>query len=64
MPLVPLRDGSRLYVRVFGRGQPVLMLPGLGMASSSLLVIVNALRLVSNDGAPESDTRISMIPSA
>jgi len=37
---------------------------GLGMASSSLLVIVNALRLVSNDGVSQSDTRISMIPAA
>ncbi|MCA9532262.1 MAG: alpha/beta hydrolase [Myxococcales bacterium] len=40
MPLVPLRDSSRLYVRVLGRGQPVLMLPGLGMSSSHWLPFV------------------------
>ncbi|MDO8331684.1 MAG: alpha/beta hydrolase [Fluviicoccus sp.] len=33
MPFVPVRDGKSLYVRVVGRGQPVLMLPGLGMHS-------------------------------
>lgn len=33
---VPLRDGQQLQVRVFGSsmGQPVLMLPGLGMSAS------------------------------
>lgn len=31
MPFIPVRDGQSLYVRVLGRGQPVLLLPGLGM---------------------------------
>lgn len=30
MPFVPTRDGQRLYVRVIGRGRPVLLLHGLG----------------------------------
>lgn len=37
MPFVSLRDGARLHVRVIGRGQPVLMLPGLGMSSAHWL---------------------------
>lgn len=40
MPLIPLRDGQQLYVRTLGRGQPVLMLPGLGMHSSHWLPFV------------------------
>ena len=37
MPLISLRDGQKLHVRVLGRGQPVMMLPGLGMSSSQWL---------------------------
>ena len=39
---VPLRDGQQLKVRVFGAsmGQPVLMLPGLGMSASYWLPII------------------------
>ena len=39
---VPLRDGQHLKVRVFGAsmGQPVLMLPGLGMSASHWLPII------------------------
>ncbi|MDP2226174.1 MAG: alpha/beta hydrolase [Moraxellaceae bacterium] len=37
MPSIPLRDGHALHVRTIGRGQPVLMLPGLGMSSSHWL---------------------------
>lgn len=37
MARVPLRDGAKLHVRVIGRGQPVLMLPGLGMSGGSWL---------------------------
>ena len=40
MPFVPMRDSARLYVRVIGRGQPVLMLPGLGMVSRHWLAFV------------------------
>lgn len=40
MARVPLRDGARLHVRVIGRGQPVLMLPGLGMSGSSWLPFI------------------------
>lgn len=40
MPHVPLRDGQQLHVRVIGRGQPVLMLPGLGMSSAHWLPFV------------------------
>ncbi|MBK7155610.1 MAG: alpha/beta hydrolase [Sandaracinaceae bacterium] len=40
MPFVPMRDGSRLHVRVVGSGPPVLMLPGLGMASAHWLPFV------------------------
>lgn len=37
MPFISLRDGQHLHVRVLGRGQPVMMLPGLGMSSSQWL---------------------------
>lgn len=37
MPFTPLRDGQQLYTRVIGRGQPVLVLSGLGMQSSHWL---------------------------
>ncbi len=39
---VPLRDGQQLQVRVFGAsmGQPVLMLPGLGMSASHWLPLI------------------------
>lgn len=40
MARVPLRDGARLHVRVIGRGQPVLMLPGLGMSGGSWLPFI------------------------
>ena len=40
MPFIPLRDGQQLYVRIFGRGQPVLMLPGLGMSSRHWLPFI------------------------
>ncbi len=33
MAFIPLRDGQHLHIRVLGRGQSVLMLPGLGMSS-------------------------------
>jgi len=40
--LVPLRDGQQLHVRVIGTsmGQPVLMLPGLGMSASVWLPFI------------------------
>lgn len=37
MPLISLRDQQKIHVRVVGRGQPVLMLPGLGMSSRQWL---------------------------
>lgn len=39
---VPLRDGQQLKVRILGAsmGQPVLMLPGLGMSASHWLPII------------------------
>lgn len=40
MPFVPLRDGQQLHVRVIGRGQPVLMLHGMGMDGSHWLPFV------------------------
>ncbi len=40
MPFIPMRDAAPLYVRVVGRGQPVLMLPGLGMVSRHWLPFV------------------------
>jgi len=40
MAWVDLPDGQSLYVRVVGRGQPVLMLPGLGMNSRQWLPFV------------------------
>lgn len=40
MALVSLRDGAQLHVRVVGRGQPVLMLPGLGMSSATWLPFI------------------------
>lgn len=44
MPTVPLRDSQTLYVRKLGAGQPVLMLPGLGMKSRHWLPFVWGLR--------------------
>lgn len=35
-----MRDGASLYVRTLGRGEPVLMLPGLGMLSRQWLPFV------------------------
>lgn len=40
MPFIPVRDGESLYVRVVGRGQPVLLLPGLGMHSAHWLPFI------------------------
>jgi non-heme chloroperoxidase len=40
MPYVTLRDGNRLHVRVIGRGQPVLMLHGMGMEGAHWLPFV------------------------
>lgn len=40
MPYVTVRDGQRLYVRVIGRGRPVLVLHGLGMNSSHWLPFI------------------------
>lgn len=40
MPHLILRDGARLHVRTIGRGQPVLMLPGLGMSSAHWLPFI------------------------
>ncbi len=40
--VIPLRDGQGLHVRVIGTsmGQPVLMLPGLGMSASAWLPFI------------------------
>lgn len=40
MPYVRVRDGQSLYVRVIGRGRPVLMLHGLGMNSTHWLPFI------------------------
>ena len=40
MPLFPARDGQSLHVRILGRGQPVLMLHGLGMQGRDWLPFV------------------------
>ena len=40
MPFVCMRDGEAVYVRVVGRGEPVLMLPGLGMNSRQWLPFI------------------------
>lgn len=40
MPFISMRDNASLHVRVIGRGQPVLMLPGLGMSSNHWLPFV------------------------
>ncbi|MDO8416936.1 MAG: alpha/beta hydrolase [Agitococcus sp.] len=37
MPFITLRDQQKMHVRVLGRGQAVMMLPGLGMSSSQWL---------------------------
>lgn len=44
MPTVTLRDGQSLYVKKLGSGQPVLLLPGLGMKSQHWLPFVWPLR--------------------
>lgn len=44
MAFVTARDGQKLYVRVLGRGQPVLLLHGLGMKSAHWLPFVWPLR--------------------
>ena len=40
MPLFPAREGATLRVRLLGRGQPVLMLHGLGMQGRDWLPFV------------------------
>lgn len=40
MTIVKMRDNAPLHVRTIGRGQPVLMLPGLGMNSNQWLPFV------------------------
>lgn len=40
MPFFPARDGQSLHVRTVGRGQPVLMLHGLGMQGRDWLPFV------------------------
>ncbi|MEE3320704.1 MAG: alpha/beta hydrolase [Pseudomonadota bacterium] len=40
MPFFPARDGQSLHVRTLGRGQPVLMLHGLGMQGRDWLPFV------------------------
>ncbi|MCG8393875.1 MAG: alpha/beta hydrolase [Pseudomonadales bacterium] len=40
MPFFPARDGESLHVRILGRGQPVLMLHGLGMQGRDWLPFV------------------------
>lgn len=40
MPYVAMRDAQYIHVRVFGRGQPVLLLPGFGMKSSHWLPFI------------------------
>lgn len=40
MPRIPLRDGQTLHVRVLGRGQPVLLLHGLGMSGAHWLPFI------------------------
>lgn len=40
MSLIPLRDGQQLHTRIIGRGQPVLMLHGMGMEGRHWLPFV------------------------
>ena len=42
MPLYRMPDGENLYVRRIGRGQPVLVLSGLGMQSWQWLPLLYA----------------------
>lgn len=44
MATIELRDGQKLFVRVIGRGRPVLMLHGLGMDSRHWLPFIWRLR--------------------
>src|SRR5699024_6178984 len=44
MPTITLRDKQSLFVRQLGNGQPVLLLPGLGMKSHHWLPFVWPLR--------------------
>lgn len=44
MPTITLRDKQSLFVRKIGNGQPVLLLPGLGMKSHHWLPFVWPLR--------------------
>jgi pimeloyl-ACP methyl ester carboxylesterase len=41
---VTMRDGQSLHVRVVGQGQPVLLLPGMGMTSSQWLPFIRPYR--------------------
>lgn len=40
MPMLTLRDGSKLFVRVLGRGQPVLLLHGFSLDSRQWLPLI------------------------
>jgi pimeloyl-ACP methyl ester carboxylesterase len=40
VPFVAVRDGQPIYVRVIGRGEPVVLLHGLGMKSSHWLPFI------------------------
>lgn len=40
LPFVTVRDGQSIYVRVCGRGEPVVLLPGLGMKSRQWLPFI------------------------
>lgn len=40
MPLVTMRDGQAVHVRVFGQGEPVLLLHGFGMESKHWLPFI------------------------
>lgn len=40
MPFVTLRDGQPIHVRICGRGEPVLLLPALGMRSCCWLPFI------------------------
>lgn len=53
MPMVKMRDGSSVFVRVLGRGQPVLMLHGFALDSRHWLPLIapylNSFRFIMPD---------------
>jgi non-heme chloroperoxidase len=53
MPMVKMRDGSSLFVRVLGRGQPVLMLHGFALDSRHWFPLIapylNSYRFIMPD---------------